>query len=94
MGVYVNPQDMSKEDWLALHGQILLDPPKWEDIEEGKLPVCLVQNAFFSAAGIAFSESELACFSNPSDPRPRSWFMVSIKDLEKVSPIAGALKFV
>jgi hypothetical protein len=96
MGVYVNPQDMSKEDWLALHGQILLDPPKWEDIEdieEGKLPVCLVDNGPFKAAGVAFAKRELDEFTRPDDPRPKTWFMVSIKDLGEVSPIAEVLQF-
>lgn len=84
MGIYVNPEGETKEDWLAKHGKILLGVPKWDDVEEGKLPVCLLDNGPFTAAGVADSPSELDAFSRPDDPRPKTWFMVSIVDLETV----------
>ena len=84
MGIYVNPVGEPKESWLANHGELLLDPPKWEDVKEGSLPVCLVDNGPFKAAAVIYSKSELEEFSSPTDPRPKVWFMAKISDLEPV----------
>jgi hypothetical protein len=86
MGIYVNPTGMSKEDWLAQNGKMLIDPPKWEDVEDGSLPICLVDNGPFRAAGVCFSKQELECFTDPTDPRSKTWFMVEV---DKLSDVCG-----
>ena len=85
MGVYVNPAGMSKEDWLAQNGELLIESPKWEDEKEGNLPVSLVDNGPFRAAGVCFDERELECFAESiRDTRPKTWFMVEVDKLKDV----------
>ncbi|MCK9462605.1 MAG: hypothetical protein M0R80_23550 [Proteobacteria bacterium] len=84
MGYYVNPPNRSKEAFLAEKGIPAINP-KWEDVPEGFLPVCLVDNGPFTAAGICYCEAELQCFSDPTDTRRRDFFMCTIEDLLRVS---------
>jgi len=55
-------------------------------LPEATLPVCFVDNGPFTAAGIAFDSNELAAFANPSDHRPKLWFIVPIDKLTEVNP--------
>jgi hypothetical protein len=71
MGAYVNPEEVSKEAWLAEHGTPL-------GINE--------DNGMFTAAGIAYSEGELGAFTDPRDPRPKLYFSVPVEKLHEVSP--------
>jgi len=61
MGYYVNPQNMSKESFLKKEGVAVPNNPRitWESVPKGYLPVVLVNNGPFTAAGIAYCESEL-----------------------------------
>ena len=85
MGCYINPQDISKEQFLADHGVPCSTPGP---ITEDYLPVCLVNNGFFTAAGVAYSQGEVEAFQYP-DGRPKKWFMVSRENLRKVSDLAS-----
>jgi hypothetical protein len=85
MGCYVNPTGASKEEFLMREGR-RVDFAEAK-ITETELPVCLMANGFFTAAGVAFSESELDAFSDPADVRPKAWFMVSKAKLRKVSDL-------
>lgn len=90
MGCYVNPLDCEKEEWLLEKGDIVDDAggaPDWSDTPEGQLPVCLVNNGPFLAAAVAYNESEIRAFNDPSDYRPRLWFFVDIEDLKTVSDV-------
>jgi hypothetical protein len=73
MGCYVNPRDMSKEEWLLKHGRQV--PLSECQVSTDEIPVCLVDNGAFSAAGVAFDQAELNAFSSP-DGRLKYWFMV------------------
>jgi hypothetical protein len=70
MGAYINPENMTKEEWLANNGQLIAYPPEKFDEMPGKLAVCLV----------AFDERELQAFTHP-DGRPKKWYWV---DKEKL----------
>lgn len=85
MGYYVNPPGESKEAWLFRNGVVLPCKPQWEDIPEGCLPVVLMDNGPFTVAGVAFSEKELDAFTQPTDFRPKVFYMVEISDLLPVS---------
>ena len=85
-GYYVNPRDESKEAFLAQHGIEVLRTFRWSDLPSGCLPVVLVDNGPFTAAAICYSEKELAEFTRTDDRRPRTIFVVKIKDL---LPVAG-----
>ena len=82
MGCYVNPPGMQKEPWLLQHG-VLTNKP---EITEDTLPVCLVNNGPFNAAGVAFSQEELNVFAT-EDGREKLWFQVPIDKLFEVSDL-------
>lgn len=89
MGCYVDPPDgTDKALWLKDNG----DPLGWAPsslsvLPNDKLPVCLIDNGLFTAAGVAFSDAELAVFDDSSDPRPKLWFSVPRVLLREVSPL-------
>src|SRR3989344_2573762 len=87
MGYYVNPQGESKASFLKREGIPIANSPKitWKSVPKGYLPVALVSNGAFNAAGIAFCESELDAFTRLDDPRPRQIFMVPVKKLVEAS---------
>jgi len=85
MGCYVNPPNETKEAWLASH-TVRTSSSIPGKISEIYLPVCLVDNGLFTAAGIAYDDRELEEFMRP-DGRAKHWFMVSREDLRKVSPL-------
>ncbi len=85
MGIYIDPKDGStKEDWLAKFATEV-NSVVWEELPKGTLPVVLVENAAFTAAGIAYDKRELLVFQSP-DPRPTRWFIAEVADLQKVQP--------
>lgn len=84
MGYYVNPPTGSKEVWLAENGhQISTEEAQafWVAPLPGYLPVCLVDNGAFTAAGIGFDLYETECFLRSDDPRPKTWWLVKKEDL-------------
>lgn len=93
MGAYVNPENMSKEDWLNKNAAEFLAPIAWNLIIKGYLPIVLLQNPGFSAAAIAFSPEEYSVFTNPDDLRPKRYFYAIIEKLHSVSPeLAGYIE--
>jgi len=88
MGCYINPQGEAKEAFLEREG-LKLENPVWTN-NKGFLPVCLVSNDAFTAAGICFSKQEMQKFLDPEDDRPKKWYMVEITKLMEVSDL---LKF-
>lgn len=84
MGAYVNPPNGTKEEWLGKNATRLAGPPAKFDEVPGSLPISLVDNGPFTAAGICFDQGELAEFSR-RDGRKREWFMAKIEDLKTAS---------
>lgn len=101
MGLYINPLNMEKEDFLQEHGT-LVNPQDYENEREGasavwaarqlyELPVVLVDNGGFTAACVAYKEKELVEFlESPDDPRPMVVFMVNIDDIAQTCDGGGA----
>lgn len=85
MGAYVNPTDMSKEKWLLRNAKEVNYSMKWETVPENFLPVVLVDNGMFTAAGIAYNKGELEAFTDPTDIRPKRYFLAPIHRLHEVS---------
>jgi len=88
MGAYINPSNCTKEEFLTEKArratlEELLD---W-DYEGNKeeLPVVLVDNGFFTAAGIMYSDRERTEFLSPTDDRPKRFYIAKIEDLREVS---------
>lgn len=85
MGYYINPPDSSKEVWLGRNAIVLDGPPERFDERENAFPVVLVDNGYFTAAGIAYNQDELEQFLFP-DPRPKIWLSAPIEKLFEVCP--------
>jgi hypothetical protein len=81
MGFYINPSNMSKEDFLVIYGTPWVMPTEDFNFNSDVLPVCWMHNGAFTAAGIAYSKKELHAFQNPSDTRNKRWFIVKKKHL-------------
>lgn len=94
MGVYVNQIDMTKEEWLESFGEKLAGPPISISERPGSLlPVCLVDNGLFTAAGVAYSEVELEVFAyRPGDTRPKTWFWAPKEKLLEASNLLHYLE--
>jgi hypothetical protein len=86
MGCYVNPESEAKESWLNREGK-KVNTTCSNNKPENTLPVMLVFNNLFTAAGIAYSEDELNYFLDPSDYRVKLWYYVPLEKLELVSDI-------
>lgn len=56
MGLYINPPEGTKEEWLLEHGQET-ETPTWP-APAGQLPICLVENPAFTAAAICCDERD------------------------------------
>jgi len=93
MGYYVNPEEVTKEEWLVknatpLTEMLLVD---WQAVrDENMLPVVLINNGAFTAAGIAFSKSELEAFTSPDDYRPKKYYKASTEKLKEVSDLPSS----
>ena len=94
MGCYINMDD--KELWLfensdamftGRYGEGLKSFPPYGIFKKGSLPVVLVDNGRFKAAGVAYNEREYEAFTQPDDPRPREVFSVPVDKLMAVSDL-------
>ena len=83
MGLYINPIDQSKEEWLQLHGEQTEKPVWFGDGEQ--FPVCLVDNGPFTAAGVCFSPQELYAFMTGTTDRPTKWYICKKDDINAVT---------
>lgn len=89
MGSYIQAGD-SNSTWLLQNGTELDEPPQWPP-PAGQLYVCLVENFAFDAALICYCASELDVTKRPEDPRPKTWFTVSLSLLLTVSDVGHYL---
>ena len=92
MGVYVNPKDMEKEEWLSKNASIAslseFLKSNFDEMEkQGKRFVILLDNYAFTAASVCFSSSELDYFKNlfKTEDRPYKIYTASIDLLKEVS---------
>ena len=97
MGYYIEtPSPVFKaEQLIKQHGAVRIPPPRgYDDIPHGQVPICVVQNGMFDAAGIAYNDNELEEFkANTYDRRPRTWLTLPReKVLELNSYVEGVLQ--
>ena len=86
MGIYIDPTDQTKEDWLLTNcSEYTGGVVPAEHLTDDGMVVCLVNNGAFTAAGVAFSQAELEAFALPDDPRPKAWFRVPVDKLDAVT---------
>jgi hypothetical protein len=95
MGHYINPTKETKEEWLKtngisvpLHHVTEAQFGTWKDPNDNPmLPVCLVDNGAFTAAGVCYCKEELVAFVYP-DTRPRKWYLVRVDKLKEVGALS------
>lgn len=84
MGIYINPKNESKEQWLNKSAKsVSLDELHLADYQT-TFPVVLVNNGFFTAAAVADTPKELNRFVGYPDDRPMKYFLVTIDKLKTV----------
>lgn len=90
MGYYINPVSEHKETWLMANGK-RIDAHQVQDVftDPESLPVCLVDNGLFTAAGICYDPQEAEVFLRP-DGRPKLWYCCKKADLAQFVPPALA----
>jgi len=79
MGYYINFKDKTKEEFLdarAIEMQTKEDVLNMCEHDKGFVPVVLIDNGGFTAAGVAFSRDELDAFTEDNDPRPRRFYVI------------------
>ena len=82
MRYYIDPLNMSKEEFLESRGtEISAASALAHNFNMESLPVCLVDNGFFTAAGIGYCPEEVEAFARP-DGRTKTWYLVFKDDLE------------
>lgn len=91
MGSYINPRGESKEAFLEREA-IEVEGPQWPADAPAHLPVCLVDNGPFTAAGIGYCQQEMEAFSRPGDHRPKRWFVIETERLFAVSNVQQYLR--
>lgn len=85
MGYYLNPKDMSKEQFLDKYGEVCMKPTDFtrtSDSGKEQIIVCWVHNGDFTAAGICVNQDEFDAFMHP-DPRTKMWFWVDKELLDE-----------
>lgn len=85
MGYYINPPGYSKEEFLMKNGIFIQQselPTDFTDFPNDCLPVALLDNGPFTAAGICYDPREYQVFKNVKLGRPIQWFLVKKELLE------------
>jgi hypothetical protein len=89
MGYYVETSSThgKAREIVSKHGAILLPgtPDAFAPPPDSVL-VCVVDNGWMEAAGIAYDAREFAVFTHPDDPRPRTWLALPKATAVKLNP--------
>jgi len=86
MGLYINPKNKSKEEWLEDNNiDVSTHPFDFEDIGDDNHIICLVDNGMFTAAAVAYDIREYEDFKY-NDGRFKVWFIVPKENIKAVCP--------
>lgn len=90
MGLYIETSsEINKaRELMMLHGATIW-PHRflhWSEVPMGKLPVVVVHNGSFEAAGVAFSPRELVAFTLPDDNRGKTILLMDQAKVFKLCP--------
>lgn len=88
MGAYINPTNMSKEEWLLDNAVEIkdTDAESWDFTDKDIMLLVWIFNGFFTALGVV--EHDTIVTSLRKDKRMKTFFMVETKKvLESTPPI-------
>lgn len=87
MGYYVQGPAIGKGPYMvATHNaQKLNAPPRWDAIPAGKGLVVVVNNGPFEAAAFAYDAAEYRDFTDPSDYRSKSYYLMDLPLLKSLT---------
>ena len=93
MGLYVNPDGMTKEAWLDRNALAEISPEEMvrnhaKLIAERMVPMVWINNGPFTALAVGYSSREVADFARP-DPRPKRYLVVGRDSLAQESSGVG-----
>lgn len=92
MTYYLNlPDDKGKlEQLVSLAGSEVLDGPPLglDDVPTGKALVCVADMGAYDAAGYILFEADLANWTRPGDPDPKTWLLIDQQTAEALCPEA------
>ena len=92
MGAYINPDNCEKEEWLNKNAETISEREFREfKFDNEKLPIVLINNGAFTAAGIAYCKKERDIFSH-EDGRFKLYFSTDKEKLYEVSNLEIYLK--
>lgn len=86
MGLYINPEGMSKEAWLQhiLALEVSEEEWTWKQRPEGLVPLCHIWNPSFTALLIAHHPREMeVALPVRGDDRPRRYYFAPIAAVAK-----------
>jgi hypothetical protein len=89
MGLYINPNDSSKEQWLKNKAREVTQDEFRFETGTGEVPLAWVDNGPFSALAVAYSEREFKEFTRSDDSRPRKFYYASFADVQDVTDGGG-----
>jgi len=85
MGYYIETTvSKGKVAWLVKHANGIIVPKATPT--KDSIPVIVIDNGPFEAAGIAFNSDELLVFTRPHDPRPKTIVMVPREKVIELCP--------
>ncbi len=85
MGLYINPKNEEKEEWLNGNATPITEDDAILSLDNGDVVICLVDNLDFTAAGVAYDEKELK-YMMKDDGRDKEYFITSLEKLQTVCP--------
>lgn len=65
--------------------EVIIEPLTFQ-LPAGKTLVCVVENPLFEAAGVCYDAREFEDFSDPTDPRYKTWVLMDLEDAARLCP--------
>ncbi len=94
MSIYVNPTNgRTKEEWLWGANPTVVSIDSFAQhfdafVITNNVPLCLVENAGFTALGVASTKRIAEDMASPDDPRPRKFVLVHYSKFDDTSGIS------
>jgi len=100
MGCYINPKIGTKEEWINTHGELISNVEffvSYDFKNKRHLPVVLIDNGAYTAAGILYNKVEFIRFMSSvldwEDTRPFILLIAPVEKLKEVSDLSDYIDF-